>query len=299
MTYSCPCPENNESEILYQAHHNSHEIKVNVECTSHSNENIKHWKPTLLKCKKCKLIFSSLVNTDFEDSYINVIDETYISQIPFKTKTLKLQFKKIRQHLNKNSEVLEIGSYYGVLGNIIKPHVKIYTGLELSKHAAKYSIERYNLNVIVQSLDKFLKNGYKYDVIIMTDVIEHLDDPFNILKLIEKSLKSNGVLILSTFNIASVIPRIMKRKYYWIIPMHKYYFSNSTLKYFLYKYNLHLFKVKTDTRLISLKYLLNKFIVFAPKLAFAFNYLLNFNFVNNLTVRVNLLDLNIYFSKKK
>ena len=296
--YKCPCPDNDESKVLYQDNQRYYDNMINVECTSHTNTKIKHWKPTLLKCNKCNLIFSEYVDVDFENSYINVIDETYISQIPFKTKTLKLLFKKIRQHLNEDSEVLEIGSYYGVLGNIIKPHVKNYTGLELSKHAAKYSIKHYNLNVIVKSLDKFFNNEYKYDVIVMIDVIEHLDNPFNILKLIEKSLKPNGVLILSTYNINSVIPRIMKSKYYWIIPMHKYYFSNSTIKYFLRKYNLHLFKVKTDTRLISIKYLLNKLIVFSPKLAFAFNYLLKYNCLNNLTVRINLFDLNIYFAKK-
>ena len=69
----------------------------------------------------------------------------------------------------------------------------------------------------------------------MTDVIEHLDKPFDTINLIEKKLKPGGVLILSTFNMDSIVPRIMKSKYYWIIPMHKYYFSSSTLRYFLNK----------------------------------------------------------------
>jgi len=77
-------------------------------------------------------------------------------------------------------------------------------------------------------LHKFLKNKFQFDVIIMTDVIEHLDRPFYTIDLIEKNLKPDGILILSTFNMESIIPRIMGYKYYWIIPMHKYYFSNSS-----------------------------------------------------------------------
>ena len=219
-------------------------------------------------------------------------------QLEFKKKTFKLLFNKIRQYLNQDSEVLEIGSYYGILGNIIKPHVKNYTGLELSKHATQYSKKRFNLNIINQSLTEFSKNEFQFDVVIMTDVIEHLDKPFETLNLIQRNLKPNGILILSTFNIDSIIPKIMRSKYYWIIPMHKYYFSNSTLKYFLNKFNLDLFKIKTDTRLISLEYLFNTLIVLMPKLTFIFKFFLKFNFLKKLTIKINLLDLKIYFAKK-
>jgi hypothetical protein len=42
--------------------------------------------------------------------------------------------------------------------------------------------------------------------------------------------------------------------------MHKFYFSNSTLKFFLKANNMNLFKIKTDTRLVSFEYLLEKFL---------------------------------------
>ena len=132
----------------------------------------------------------------------------------------------------------------------------------------------------------------------MNDVIEHLDDPFQALNLIEKNLKPDGVLIFTTFNIDSILPKIMKIKYHWIIPMHKFYFSNSTLKFFLKANNMDLFKIKTDTRLTSLEYLFNYLIVLMPKLTFIFKFFLKFHFLKKLTVKINLLDLKIYFAKK-
>ena len=293
----CPCSDNSKSNSLYKINHENESI-IDVRCTSHNAANSKHWKPNLFKCTKCSLIFSEYIGVDFEDSYSHVVDEAYINQIEFKTKTFKLFFSKIRQYLNHDSDILEIGSYYGILGNIIKSHVNSYTGLELSKHAAQYSKKKFSLNIINQSLKEFSKSEFRFDAIIMTDVIEHLDKPFETLNLIQKNLKPNGILILSTFNIDSIVPRVMRSKYYWIIPMHKYYFSNSTLRYFLNKFNLDLFKIETDARLVSLEYLFNTLIVLMPKLTFIFKFFLKFYFLKKLTIKINLLDLNIYFAKK-
>ena len=132
----------------------------------------------------------------------------------------------------------------------------------------------------------------------MSDVIEHLDNPFLSLKLIEKNLKPNGILIFTTFNMDAIVPKIMGKKYHWIMPMHKFYFSNKTLKFFLNKYNLDIFKIQMDTRLISLEYLLYKFSILMNKINFIFKFFLKFNFFKKKTIKINLFDLNIYFVKK-
>ena len=48
---------------------------VDVTCTTDN-----HDKPTLFKCKSCKLIFSEYYNSSFENSYTDVVDEKYIKQ---------------------------------------------------------------------------------------------------------------------------------------------------------------------------------------------------------------------------
>ena len=290
----CPCPDNKESFVLYHSDHKKNKKYIkDVKCMSEI-----HLKPTLYKCIKCNLIFSEYINSNLEKAYTAVEDERYIQQIPYKKKNFELFFSKISSFLNKNHKVLEIGSYYGILGNIINSHVKNYTGVELSKHAAEYSKKNYNLNVINESLDKFLRKNILFDVIIMSDVIEHLDNPFLSLKLIEKNLKPNGILIFTTFNMDAIVPKIMGKKYHWIMPMHKFYFSNKTLKFFLNKYNLDIFKIQMDTRLISLEYLLYKFSILMNKINFIFKFLLKFNFIKKKTIKINLFDLNIYFVKK-
>ena len=290
----CPCPDTKDSFVLYRSSHKKNKNYVkDVKCMSEI-----HSKPTLYKCVKCNLIFSEYINSNLEDAYSNVEDERYIQQIPYKKKNFELLFSKISSFLNNNHKVLEIGSYYGILGSIIKPHVKNYTGVELSRHASEYSKKNYNLNVINESLDKFLRKNILFDVIIMSDVIEHLDNPFNVLSLIEKNLEPNGIFIFTTMNMDALLPKIMRGKYHWIMPQHKFYFSNSTLRYFLKRNNMDIFKIKNDARLISVEYLLFKLCVLMPKIDFVFKFFLKFNFLKKVTAKINLFDLNIYFAKK-
>ena len=295
----CPfCKSKNSFRILYKDNQNRNE-KINFECTSHNFQDGKPWKPTLYKCNLCSLVFSEHIGVKFEDNYKEVIDSAYLEQFKFKKTSFNIFLERIKKHLNKNCTVLEIGAYYGALGQLIQPLVKEYTGLELSKHASNHSKNNTNLNIINQSMIEYSKNNKKYDIIIMTDVIEHVDTPFELLSLIEKSLNKNGILILSTFNFDSLFSKIMGKNYPWIIPMHKYYFSNTTLKNALAKSELELFDIQNDTRIISLEYLIQKFNVLAPSLKFIFNFFLRFDIIKKIKVRINLFDLKIYFAVKK
>ena len=135
----CPCPDNNACDLLFHSSHVHDYNKIDFSCTSKT-----YFKPKLFKCRKCKLIFSEIAKNIFEnkkyvENLTDVEDKDYIQEINFKTKYFKQLFNKISSHLNANSAVLEIGSYYVVLGNIVKRHVKKYIGLELSTHACQYA----------------------------------------------------------------------------------------------------------------------------------------------------------------
>ena len=137
----CPCPDNNDCDLLFHSNYDyNYDLdKIDFSCTSKT-----YFKPKLFKCRKCKLIFSEVAKNIFKDKkymkdLVEVEDSDYVQDINFKTKYFKQLFKKISPYLNNNSTVLEIGSYYGVLGNIIKQHVKKYIGLELSTHACQYA----------------------------------------------------------------------------------------------------------------------------------------------------------------
>ena len=271
---------------------------INFDCTTNS-----YLKPKIYICEKCKLKFSELATnipkSNVENKYNIVVDNIYISEISHKEKYFLSLYKKISHCFDKRKTVLEIGSYYGVFGNIIKPNVKSYSGLELSAHGSDYSKNNYELEIFNETIKEHAKKNVKYDVIVMTDVIEHFPDPFEALELIEKILNTDGLLIFTTFNMDSLYAKITGRNYHWILPFHLFYFSNRTLKKLCLENNLEIFKIKNDPRIVSFFYLLNKLELIFPKFKFIFKIVKKIKILHHININVNLFDLNIYYAKKK
>jgi 2-polyprenyl-3-methyl-5-hydroxy-6-metoxy-1,4-benzoquinol methylase len=264
-----------------------------LRCTS-----LQYQKPNLIKCTQCSLIFSELVNIKFEKLYGDVVDEQYIKSIEFKRRYFENTFSKIKKYINKYQEVLEIGSYYGVFGSIIAPKVKKYLGIELSGHAVEFAKKKYSLNVYSKSIDQHLVDVEKLDVIIMSHVIEHLDNPFTDLKNIRDKMTDKSILIFSTYNMDSLIAKILGKKYHWIMPMHKFYFTKSFLKEFMNNNGLELVETITDTHTTSLKYFFIKIKVILPFFKFILNPLSKIEFLNKIYFKINLGDLDLYIVKK-
>ena len=271
--------------------------KINFSCTTDT-----YVKPSIYECAKCKIIFSELIfkmdKNQIEKTYQDVADNKYISQIRFKKYYFEKLISKISKFINKEMNVLEIGSYYGVLGSVLKDKVKNYSGLELSTHGSNYAKNKFNLNIYNETIENHLKKNIKYDLVIMADVIEHFNDPFKVLSQINELLNQNGKLILTTFNIDSMYAKITGKNYHWLIPFHIVFFSNKTLEMFGKNNNLKLVKILNDPRYVSFGYLIEKLILIFPRLSFIFKFLAKIKLLKNINVKVDLKDLKIYYFEK-
>jgi len=267
--------------------------------STETDAEISEIKPDLFFCKECEIIFSEFCDTNFEDNY-DVKDQLYINQIENKKEYFNNLIGKISPQLKKADDVLEIGAYYGAFGSQIKDKVNSYIGLELSSHATEYAQKKFNLNINNQNIfDFFNSNNKKFDVIFMFDVIEHLDDPDTILKLCSKNLNHGGRLIISTMNMDSIFAKVTGKYYQWIIPMHKFYFSNYSMKKYLNKNNLSLDKTVNDVRVISLEYLFLKISHKIRIFRYFYKFVIKFDFLKNFKIKFSLFDINIYCASLK
>ena len=274
--------------------------KINTDTLKVNCTNDNHEKPALFECNNCNLIFSELANCKFLDKYTDVQDEKYISQIIYKQSYFQKLYEKIKNEINLNGNVLEIGSYYGVFANIANKDIKNFSSIELSMHARDFAKKNYNIDSINQDPIKYLDNKKNFfDCILMFDVIEHLDDPFIFMQKLNSSLKKDGKFIFTTFDMDSLFPKIMGRNYHWIMPMHKYYFSEKTLSYYLNKNGLKIYKTKNDERDISIKYLFYKLSILLPMFKKIFINLGKINFLSKKNIKINFYDLKIFFACKK
>lgn len=108
------------------------------------------------------------------------------------------------------SLVLDIGCATGFMGKYLieNKSCKVY-GVEVDKVQAE--IAEKNLSGVltgsveetesIKKINKMTKNK-KFDVILATSLIEHLTDPDQFLKVMRNLLKPQGIIIISTPNIA-------------------------------------------------------------------------------------------------
>ena len=126
-----------------------------------------------------------------------------------------LRIRYILDQLNKKNiveaEILDLGCGGGLVSESLAKLGALVTGVDFVKeniniandHASKNNL---NINYIYQNIEK-LKIKKKFDVIIMFEILEHLDDWKVFIMKIKKNLKKNGILIISTIN-RNVISKI-------------------------------------------------------------------------------------------
>lgn len=163
----------------------------------------------------------------------------------------------------KNKKILDIGCYDGSLLSMIGGNNELY-GLDASDYSIKESKKR-GINVkqfFFDDVDKIPFDDNYFDLIIAGEVIEHIFDTDYFLDEVYRLLKSDGHLLISTPNIASLGRRLMLLL--GLAPLiditpnkidssgniisagHIRYFTFKTLKNFLLEHKFKLINSKSD-----------------------------------------------------
>jgi 2-polyprenyl-3-methyl-5-hydroxy-6-metoxy-1,4-benzoquinol methylase len=113
-------------------------------------------------------------------------------------------------------------------------------GVEINAEAARYCREQRELDVISGALDPQTYAENSFDIVLMGDVIEHLRDPLDLMRLVQHILKPGGAVIISTPNIAGWAGRLLQIK----PEEHLYYFAPATMEMLLRQAHLEVIGVK-------------------------------------------------------
>jgi len=179
--------------------------------------------------------------TASKDGYIQAY-EHHLDQI----RLAKLQ--KIKPH----GRLLDVGCAFGFFLKKAKERGYETMGVEISKEASQYGIEKFGLKVINSSLDKVNLPPEYFEIITLWHFIEHLDDPFGALVLLKKCLQKDGILVVEVPNeFNSLFMRLRGIKYWRKEPItspprHLFYLTPATLKCLLQKSGYRVIKVETE-----------------------------------------------------
>ena len=99
--------------------------------------------------------------------------------------------------------VLEIGCGAGDFGQLLKRRFNSFVvGVEIETSIANLAREKLDL-VYDKCFEELVAENafeHEFDLIVLNDVIEHMQDPLNFLKLLEKVASSNGYCLCSIPN---------------------------------------------------------------------------------------------------
>lgn len=193
-------------------------------------------KFSLYKCNDCGLLFNSPRLEDRELFHL-YNDDYYFFQtrqdIEFKRvinvylRTIALIEDKV-----KSRKVLEIGSAKGYLLAVLKSLNWEVLGIEITKVASEFANKKLEVPTFNGTLEDFLMSEHKknFPVVLILDVIEHVPDPINFLKNVNKVVEDGGFIIIDTPNGYSKNIDHLNKKWDAFNPFHIYFFSSNILE---------------------------------------------------------------------
>ncbi len=213
-----------------------------------------HMITNVVRCNRCNFVYTNpYIITDERDNFYNDVED-YKPSSCGKGEGLFKNTLSILEKFSKGGRLLDIGSGKGEFLNLARESGWEVYGVEVSCSLRGYSENKYSLKIERRALGEArYPDGY-FDAVVLNMVLEHLEEPNNVMKEVYRILNDRGVVLIEVPNMDSLLLRLislfymLKRKNWspYLSPLHKPYhsfgYSNSTLRFLLEKHNLFIVK---------------------------------------------------------
>jgi SAM-dependent methyltransferase len=201
---------------------------------------------------------------------------------------LRKEFRSALRHLNtagrRDGKLFEIGCAYGFF---LLEALRTFqvSGVEMCEEAAAHCRAR-GLDVSTGIADEaeFARKGL-FDVVVMLDVIEHLADPWQVLRLAHRHLNPGGHLLITTGDWDSLASRVMGPSWRLMTPpQHVFFFSRKNMHTILARAGFRILEFTRPGKLVPVNlalYQMSRMLGAKPRTV---------PFLNNVGLPINLLD---------
>ena len=228
----------------------------------------------LVKCLECSMVWDPYhaenVLAQYDKNYFQNENpkggySNYYEGMRVNRRTFSERLSRIANKTNEKTKLLDVCSALGdCLLEAKKMGWKETMGLEVSKFANDFARKR-GLNVKNTTLQKSGIKPDSFNVITYQDVIEHVEDPVEELKLVNKKLKSKGYVYLVTPDIGGFWHRLLKGMWYHYKPgEHIMYFSQQSLRLALEKSGFKNVETRKTYHVLSLEYVFDRLKYYSP-----------------------------------
>ena len=187
----------------------------------------------IVRCSHCDFIQIGKAHAleDLKKHYIlpnNLREESNFERNKI-IRTARFRANYVIKHTGlKAGNVLEVGSSYGHFLHKLKDQGFKVLGIEPSSSGALKTQEK-GVSVINDLLENTDLPNSHFDAICMFQVIEHFENPEDVLRVLHSKIKKGGYLILETPNIYSIGAKFEKTPHKLFNKEHITYFSPKNL----------------------------------------------------------------------
>jgi 2-polyprenyl-3-methyl-5-hydroxy-6-metoxy-1,4-benzoquinol methylase len=209
----------------------------NTETVFYFNYNAKQ---SIYKCNPCTLQFLSpqLDDVDLTKLYSENYylawglkgDAENESIKHMKISTFNLRLDLIAQ-FKKSGKILDVGCATGYFLEAAKAKAYDPFGIEFSDYSARLAKNKFgDKNIFKGTLEQSDFENGTFDIIAMSDLIEHVRNPIETLSRANQLLKTDGFIMIMTPDTGSVSYKLMKQKWTHYKLEHFYYFNKQAIQ---------------------------------------------------------------------
>ncbi|MCZ6766810.1 MAG: class I SAM-dependent methyltransferase [bacterium] len=184
----------------------------------------------LLKCHRCGFIFAESNELDeLHRLYEQLADPEY--ETTQDTRRLQMQWllKLALETGPRNATLLDVGAGTGLLVREARDLGIDAAGIEPSRALVEFARTRNRVDLHQGVLPHPELTGRKFDLVLLVDVIEHVENPLQLLMDCSELLVEGGRLIVVTPDVRSIAARLFGQRWWHFRLAHVGYFSRKSL----------------------------------------------------------------------
>jgi 2-polyprenyl-3-methyl-5-hydroxy-6-metoxy-1,4-benzoquinol methylase len=214
----------------------------------------------IFECLRCGMVSSQprLEPSQILERYAAVEDEEYFSEEEGRRELFEWVLDVMSGYFVPGKRLLEVGSNVGLFLDTAQKAGWSPRGIEPSRWAVETGRRRFGVDLEQRSLESLEEAPRSADAVVLLDVLEHLVDPVDSLRRLRQVVADDGILVLSTINLAGLHARLRGSRWPWLIRPHLHYFTPATLHRILESADFQMVEWRLVPRSFHLSYVANR-----------------------------------------
>jgi hypothetical protein len=225
----------------------------------------------IAECPRCGMVSSvpSLDPPEILRRYSDVVDRRYLAEEDARRELFDWILDVAGGYAVRERKLFEVGAHVGLFLDTARGHGWEAAGIEPSAWAVEEGRRRFGVDLRQGAVEGVADSGEPADAVVALDVLEHLVDPLASLRALRNVVDDEGLLVLTTVNLAGLHARLRRESWPWFIRPHLHYFTPSTLRALLEAAGFRMIEWRLVPRSFRLSYVGGRLRRSSPRLSAA------------------------------